>query len=44
MTDVQPGCCLVKMTQDAPLRVLMTNSSGFTQHIDKEEWTGQARQ
>ena len=29
------------MTEDAPLRVLMTNSSSFTQHTDKEEWTGQ---
>jgi len=41
MEDVQLECCQVKMTDDAPLPVLMTNSSGFTQHIDKEEWTAQ---
>ena len=43
MEDVQLECYQVKMTDNASLPVLMTNSSGFIQHIiiDKEEWTGQ---
>jgi len=41
VADVQLECCLVDMNDNAPLRML-TNSSSFTHHIDKEEWTGQA--
>jgi len=42
VTDVQLECCLVNVTDTAPFKVMMTNSSGFTQHIDKADWAGQA--
>ena len=42
MADVQIGCCLVNVNDDAPLKVLVTNSSEFTQHVDMEDWAGLA--
>jgi len=35
VADVQFGCSLVNIDEDKPVKVLLTNSTGFTQHVDR---------
>ena len=41
-STVQLGCSLVTLDNDKPVKVLLTNSTGFTQQVDKGLWNGLA--
>jgi len=36
------GCPLVNLDEDKPVKVLLTNSTGFTQNVDRGCWNGLA--
>jgi len=40
--DVQLGCSLVNLEEGKPVKVLLTNSTGFTQHVKRGYWSGLA--
>ena len=42
VADVQLGCSLVNLDGDKPVKVLLTNSTGFTQYVDRGYWNGLA--